>query len=122
MSASGEAPRAMKSAARPGSNAPIRSPSVMKPALTSVAARSEEHTSELQSQFHLVCRLLLEKKKKITSTLSLISKYLLNNYHHSYNLFLTLLACAYSQKCVLDEVRALCRKSVVLFTLYHLAQ
>src|SRR5438309_7958045 len=29
-------------------------------------ARSEEHTSELQSQFHLVCRLLLEKKKKKT--------------------------------------------------------
>src|SRR5438309_6956699 len=29
------------------------------------AMRSEEHTSELQSQFHLVCRLLLEKKKKI---------------------------------------------------------
>src|SRR5438309_6279205 len=29
--------------------------------------RSEEHTSELQSQFHLVCRLLLEKKKKNTS-------------------------------------------------------
>src|SRR6266568_8360576 len=27
------------------------------------ACRSEEHTSELQSQFHLVCRLLLEKKK-----------------------------------------------------------
>src|SRR5689334_23682843 len=26
------------------------------------AGRSEEHTSELQSQFHLVCRLLLEKK------------------------------------------------------------
>src|SRR5689334_24827620 len=29
--------------------------------------RSEEHTSELQSQFHLVCRLLLEKKKKKTN-------------------------------------------------------
>src|SRR5690554_6996738 len=29
-------------------------------------ARSEEHTSELQSRPHLVCRLLLEKKKKIT--------------------------------------------------------
>src|SRR5689334_7913531 len=28
-----------------------------------MAQRSEEHTSELQSQFHLVCRLLLEKKK-----------------------------------------------------------
>src|SRR5205814_5552577 len=30
------------------------------------AKRSEEHTSELQSLRHLVCRLLLEKKKKIT--------------------------------------------------------
>src|SRR2546429_5792360 len=29
------------------------------------AARSEEHTSELQSRLHLVCRLLLEKKKQI---------------------------------------------------------
>src|SRR5690242_21528606 len=29
------------------------------------AARSEEHTSELQSHVNLVCRLLLEKKKKI---------------------------------------------------------
>src|SRR2546422_1240828 len=28
-------------------------------------ARSEEHTSELQSRLHLVCRLLLEKKKQI---------------------------------------------------------
>src|SRR2546422_1828335 len=30
------------------------------------ADRSEEHTSELQSRLHLVCRLLLEKKKKKT--------------------------------------------------------
>src|SRR2546429_872783 len=30
--------------------------------------RSEEHTSELQSRLHLVCRLLLEKKKKGTSS------------------------------------------------------
>src|SRR2546422_3411699 len=29
--------------------------------------RSEEHTSELQSRLHLVCRLLLEKKKRTTS-------------------------------------------------------
>src|SRR2546429_5588045 len=28
-----------------------------------IASRSEEHTSELQSRLHLVCRLLLEKKK-----------------------------------------------------------
>src|SRR2546422_1769514 len=32
-----------------------------------IVARSEEHTSELQSRLHLVCRLLLEKKKKTTS-------------------------------------------------------
>src|SRR2546422_1032897 len=32
-----------------------------------VDARSEEHMSELQSRLHLVCRLLLEKKKKNTS-------------------------------------------------------
>src|SRR2546422_11446856 len=31
---------------------------------TERAPRSEEHTSELQSRLHLVCRLLLEKKKK----------------------------------------------------------
>src|ERR1041385_4977731 len=30
----------------------------------SASPRSEEHTSELQSRLHLVCRLLLEKKKK----------------------------------------------------------
>src|SRR5699024_2755451 len=30
--------------------------------------RSEEHTSELQSRFDLVCRLLLEKKKKVKSS------------------------------------------------------
>src|SRR2546422_8832023 len=32
--------------------------------VTGVSTRSEEHTSELQSRLHLVCRLLLEKKKK----------------------------------------------------------
>src|SRR5687768_17792274 len=32
---------------------------------TETNGRSEEHTSELQSRLHLVCRLLLEKKKKI---------------------------------------------------------
>src|SRR2546422_7579605 len=32
--------------------------------------RSEEHTSELQSRLHLVCRLLLEKKKKKINTTS----------------------------------------------------
>src|SRR5437763_5932736 len=36
-------------------------------ALDSASIRSEEHTSELQSPMYLVCRLLLEKKKKHTS-------------------------------------------------------
>src|SRR3712207_8645024 len=35
--------------------------------------RSEEHTSELQSRQYLVCRLLLEKKKKSTNTLNIRS-------------------------------------------------
>src|SRR2546422_11143742 len=35
--------------------------------------RSEEHTSELQSRLHLVCRLLLEKKKKTQNTELLIT-------------------------------------------------
>src|SRR2546422_6539152 len=40
-----------------------------------VAVRSEEHTSELQSRLHLVCRLLLEKKKKTNKTRIMIIIY-----------------------------------------------
>src|SRR5688572_32056703 len=36
-----------------------------EPSLTQPKMRSEEHTSELQSQSNLVCRLLLEKKKQV---------------------------------------------------------
>src|SRR2546422_4526321 len=40
-------------------------PCVVAPNMSvGVNVRSEEHTSELQSRLHLVCRLLLEKKKK----------------------------------------------------------
>src|SRR5689334_23687492 len=39
-------------------------------------SRSEEHTSELQSQFHLVCRLLLEKKKKNKTITEIEMKYI----------------------------------------------
>src|SRR3989449_6387936 len=35
--------------------------------------RSEEHTSELQSRLHLVCRLLLEKKKNITAPVDVVA-------------------------------------------------
>src|SRR2546427_5099093 len=49
--------------ARNGRRATSDSPSGSTPA-TEWILRSEEHTSELQSQSNLVCRLLLEKKKK----------------------------------------------------------
>src|SRR5256886_6219596 len=41
-------------------------------AIPATVRRSEEHTSELQSQSNLVCRLLLEKKKKVSSISSLM--------------------------------------------------
>src|SRR5690554_7055718 len=41
---------------------------------TSGLMRSEEHTSELQSRPHLVCRLLLEKKKKKTNSFRELTK------------------------------------------------
>src|SRR2546427_7956105 len=41
-----------------------RAPSGRAPGAGTAGPRSEEHTSELQSQSNLVCRLLLEKKKK----------------------------------------------------------
>src|SRR5438552_10462238 len=57
-------PRSSSGAASSPSPSPMslcaRSPSWGRP------CRSEEHTSELQSPDHLVCRLLLEKKKKIS--------------------------------------------------------
>src|SRR5699024_11420976 len=43
----------------------------MEAALKTVLARSEEHTSELQSRFDIVCRLLLEKKKMFVERRSL---------------------------------------------------
>src|SRR3712207_7398025 len=39
-------------------------PSIFSTAMLALTTRSEEHTSELQSRQYLVCRLLLEKKKK----------------------------------------------------------
>src|SRR2546430_2883748 len=45
----------------------------LQPPVARVELRSEEHTSELQSQSNLVCRLLLEKKKKTTILLQPVS-------------------------------------------------
>src|SRR2546429_2358111 len=46
-----------------------------EPAAAHVGGRSEEHTSELQSRLHLVCRLLLEKKKKIINHIGMYIQY-----------------------------------------------
>src|SRR2546426_1196081 len=46
--------------------APARGVGLGQPAFAVLDARSEEHTSELQSPCNLVCRLLLEKKKNNT--------------------------------------------------------
>src|SRR5689334_23563954 len=46
---------------------------LIDPGLQRRVRRSEEHTSELQSQFHLVCRLLLEKKNNTIIPALLIS-------------------------------------------------
>src|SRR5437660_7747772 len=52
---------------RSGSSSRERAPS-SRPARSPASRRSEEHTSELQSRGHLVCRLLLEKKKTKRTT------------------------------------------------------
>src|SRR3712207_8039257 len=57
-------------ASRPGRPGRRR---VARPGPGRPSGRSEEHTSELQSRQYLVCRLLLEKKKKLTNCLSTTS-------------------------------------------------
>src|SRR5262245_63913371 len=49
-------------------------PTSRRRGLCRALARSEEHTSELQSLRHLVCRLLLEKKKKMTENTTIEQK------------------------------------------------
>src|SRR5688572_31809646 len=62
------------------------------PVFGGTVSRSEEHTSELQSQSNLVCRLLLEKKKKkkqlqkILPSLYKYKTYLPKTYHSPSNL------------------------------------
>src|SRR2546426_7608312 len=59
--------RSVDRRARPYSNSDHQSapPVATTPRCTPACPRSEEHTSELQSPCNLVCRLLLEKKKKL---------------------------------------------------------
>src|SRR5260370_20954363 len=66
----GPAARALGTRPAPGracAPATARRDPLARPAPGAAGRRSEEHTSELQSHLNLVCRLLLEKKKKDTS-------------------------------------------------------
>src|SRR3989442_8556111 len=55
--------RELRQRRRPEGTVPASAPPPPAPG-SQLPSRSEEHTSELQSRPHLVCRLLLEKKKK----------------------------------------------------------
>src|SRR3712207_7369170 len=56
-------PRRPRGGQRPAGGGRKVSPAGLRPEARGGTARSEEHTSELQSRQYLVCRLLLEKKK-----------------------------------------------------------
>src|SRR5260221_4665511 len=59
---------------RPQHPLPLRSPPATPVARPTTTARSEEHTSELQSHSELVCRLLLAKNNQMTVTLQLVQR------------------------------------------------
>src|SRR2546422_8253573 len=63
-----QTPAATRVTAEANTNGPVMAPkrpdAINAKSAATPNARSEEHTSELQSRLHLVCRLLLEKKKK----------------------------------------------------------
>src|SRR5258708_22253074 len=63
-----------------------------RPWWSCVTRRSEEHTSELQSPDHLVCRLLLEKKQ--------IIRYKLSDYEWHHNRLCSVLLCAFSAQTI----------------------
>src|SRR2546430_7333202 len=62
INSAGSSETASKTLSSPA-RSPLRSSITPRPSSPSSFRRSEEHTSELQSQSNLVCRLLLEKKK-----------------------------------------------------------
>src|SRR5690348_17870557 len=61
--------RSLPGTARPDLRATAAIPPMPPSTFLPASPRSEEHTSELQSPVHLVCRLLLEKKKIIMTTI-----------------------------------------------------
>src|SRR2546430_13133268 len=71
----------------PGSGGPVSAALLRKlcstrPSSYKMRNRSEEHTSELQSQSNLVCRLLLEKKKKDIDCTQIVMRYITRVRHY----------------------------------------
>src|SRR2546422_1120135 len=78
------APRRTPAGSRAGRTAPV-APSSSRAAGRRSRPRSEEHTSELQSRLHLVCRLLLEKKKDIVHVLEVLRSGIVPQHAHTLN-------------------------------------
>src|SRR5256886_13376177 len=67
--------RSLAASSEPSSSRPSSAAPTIGGELVEVTVRSEEHTSELQSQSNIVCRLLLEKKKNKMSATAFISPF-----------------------------------------------
>src|SRR2546429_6217841 len=81
-----KAPRSPRPSAKPSPAIRITGVILSRPASPGPSRwteRSEEHTSELQSRLHLVCRLLLEKKKNETTTTAPITYRTLGSVTHN---------------------------------------
>src|SRR5438094_2191247 len=82
MTSSTAAQRSGSQSARTRSRCRMIRPTAVRIWVSPRPTRSEEHTSELQSPYDLVCRLLLEKKKKkMLASLKLIMQYENDNWH-----------------------------------------
>src|SRR5258708_12726994 len=79
-----------RSPSRRSRRIPVSRRPYREPTCCSTSARSEEHTSELQSPDHLVCRLLLEKKKKINPTTAIDNATFTQSRHNTATRFLSL--------------------------------
>src|SRR3712207_7006007 len=72
--------RSRREAARRARPRAPAAPDRRRPGQPAEQVRSEEHTSELQSRQYLVCRLLLEKKKTTTSSITQTCYIILSNH------------------------------------------
>src|SRR5690625_2018520 len=94
-------------------NMSIRSNKYPIRAISTMVLRSEEHTSELQSRGHLVCRLLLEKKNYNICNLDIVVVHIISvciSFHIVFSLFLQSL---YPPRSILFPYTTLFRSRLV---------